>query len=129
MSEHPWEAVARRAWDAVSNSDVDELAKLLTPDAVWHAAGRGSHAGDYRGHAEILDYLASVGEDAERFDSTIDDVLVGKRYAAILFNVEGKRKGRSLTVGFVIVLRIAEGAIAEVWSIPRDQLAVDEFWA
>jgi ketosteroid isomerase-like protein len=129
MSEHPWERIARRAWDAVSKSDVDALADVLAEDAVWHATGRGSHAGDYNGRAEIFDYLAGVGEDAERFDSTIDDVLVGKRYAAILFDVEGDRKGRSLSVGFVIVLRIEGERIAEVWSVPRDQLAVDEFWA
>jgi uncharacterized protein len=129
MSQHPWEEIARRAWNAVSTSDVDALASVLADDAVWHATGRGSHAGDYRGRTEIFDYLAGVGEDAERFDSTIDDVLVGKRYAAILFDVEGDRKGRSLNVGFVIVLRIDGDRIAEVWSVPRDQLAVDEFWA
>jgi hypothetical protein len=27
------------------------------------------------------------------------------------------------------VLRIEGDRIAEVWSIPRDQFAVDEFWA
>src|SRR5262245_37923009 len=129
MAVHPWESIARRAWEAVSASDGETLASLLAEDVVWHATGRGSHAGDFRGHGEIFDYLAGVGEDADRFDSTIDDVLVGKRFAVILFDVEGRRKGRSLTVGFVIVLRIEGDQIAEVWSIPRDQLSVDEFWA
>ena len=129
MEQHPWEQIARRAWDAVSNSDVDVLAAILADDAVWHAAGRGSRAGDYHGRTEIFDYLASVGEDADRFDSTIEDVLVGKRFAAILFDVDGRRKGRALTVKFVIVLRIEGDCIVEVWSVPRDQLAVDEFWA
>ena len=129
MTQRPWESIARRAWDAVSASDVETLVSVLAEDAVWHATGRGSHAGDYRGQREILDYLAGVGEDADRFDSTIDDVLVGKRFAAILFDVDGSRKGRSLTVGFVIMLRIEGDRIAEVWSVPRDQLAVDEFWA
>ena len=64
MSVHPWEAVARRAWDAVSNSDV-----------------------------------------------------------------EGTRKGRSLKAGFVILFRIEADCIAEIWSVPRDQFTVDEFWA
>jgi ketosteroid isomerase-like protein len=129
MDQHPWDRVARRAWDAVSQSDVDELAAILADDAVWHAAGRGSRAGDYHGRAEIFDYLAGVGEDTDRFDATIEDVLVGKRFAAILFDVEGLRKGRALSVKFVIVLRIEGDRITEVWSVPRDQLAVDEFWA
>jgi ketosteroid isomerase-like protein len=129
MDQHPWDRVARRAWDAVSQSDVDELAAIFADDAVWHAAGRGSRAGDYHGRAEIFDYLAGVGEDTDRFDATIEDVLVGKRFAAILFDVEGLRKGRALSVKFVIVLRIEGDRITEVWSVPRDQLAVDEFWA
>jgi uncharacterized protein len=129
MSQHPWEAVARRAWDAVSQSDVDVLSSLFAEDAVWHASGRGSHAGVHHGRAEIFDYLANVGEDADRFDATIDDVLVGTRFAVILFDVEGTRKGRSLKAGFVIILRIEDDTIVEIWSIPRDQFSVDEFWA
>lgn len=129
MNQHPWEAVARRAWDAVSKSDVEVLSSLFAEDAVWHASGRGSHAGEHHGRAEIFDYLANVGEDADRFDATIDDVLVGTKFAVILFDVEGVRKSRALKVGFVIVLRIEDDIIAEIWSIPRDQFTVDEFWA
>jgi hypothetical protein len=43
--------------------------------------------------------------------------------------VIGKRGGRSLDTGFILIFRIAGERIAEIWAVPRDQYAVDEFWA
>ncbi len=129
MAEHPWREVARRAWQAVSAADGETLAQLLAEDAVWHASGRGRHAGDYRGRRAIFDYLAGVGEDADQFDSTLEDILVGDRQTAVLFRVRGRRRGRSLDATFFLVARIEGERIAEIWSVPFDQFAVDEFWA
>ena len=33
-----------------------------------------------------------------------------------------------MRTGFVAILTIAEGRISEIWVVPRDQHAVDEFW-
>jgi len=129
MLSHPHAKLAQRAWDAVSTADVVTLAELSTDDITWHASGRGPRSGTFRGRLAILDYLARVGEDVERFDLDLLDVLVGRKRTAILFRVSGRRKGRRLDTDFVLLLRIEGEQIAETWSIPRDQLAVDEFWA
>jgi ketosteroid isomerase-like protein len=129
MGLHPWAVVARRAWDAVSAGDPQAFSDLCVPGVVWHAAGRGSHSGTFTGADAILDYLAGIGEDVERFDSELEDVLVGESRAAILFRVSGRRRGRVLETGFVILLRFEDDRIAELWSVPRDQLGIDEFWA
>ena len=76
MPEQPLLALARRAWEAVSDSDVDELEKLWAPDLVWHALGRGTPwAGDHAGREAVLDYLARIGESVETFDARLDDLL------------------------------------------------------
>ena len=126
--EHPNAKLARSAWEAVSASDLDTLSHVCADDLVWHASGRGPRSGDYRGRAAVFDYLAAIGDAAERFDSRLDHVLVNENLVAVLFHVTGTRRGRVLDTDFILLFRIAAGRIAEVWAVPRDQHAVDAFW-
>lgn len=121
--------LARAAWQAVSDADVDGIRRLVADDVVWHASGRGLRSGDFRGRDAILEYLAGIGDDADEFESELDDVLVGAHRTAILFRVSGRREGRLLEAGFVLLMRFEDNRIAEIWSVARDQHAVDEFWA
>ena len=129
MSDVSQESLARAAWDAVSAGDVNAIHSLVTEDVVWHASGRGARAGDFHGPSGILDYLAGIGESAEDFDVDLDDILIGSERVALLFRVFGRREGRLLEAGFVLLMRTEAERIAEIWSIARDQHAVDEFWA
>ena len=126
--EHPHAKLARTAWEAVSASDLDTLQEVCSDHLIWHASGRGARAGDYRGRDAVLNYLAAIGDAAERFDSRLDHVLVGDDLVAVLFHVTGRRRGRVLDTDFILLFRIEEGRIAEIWAVPRDQHAVDEFW-
>lgn len=126
--DHPNAKLARTAWEAVSASDVDTIQRVCAEDLVWHASGRGPRAGHYRGRAAVLDYLATIGDAAERFDSRLDHVLVNEDLVAVLFHVTGRRRGRVLDTDFILLFRIESGRIAEIWSVARDQHAVDEFW-
>ena len=129
MPIHPHELVAQELWRAVSTADVEALDRVFTPDLEWHASGRGKRAGTFTGPEAVLDYLAGIGEDAERFDSDLEDILVGNKLTALVTRVTGERGGQKLESGFVLLLRIEGDRIAEVWAIPRDQLSIDEFWA
>jgi hypothetical protein len=129
MRDHPHALLAKVAWEAVSIGDVDALSEVFSDELVWHASGRGPRSGSYRGRDAVLAYLASIGDAADRFDSTLEHVLVGDDLVAVLFRVSGARKGRDLDTGFILIFRIADSKIAEVWAVPRDQYAVDEFWA
>lgn len=121
--------IARRAWEAVSVADVETLADLSTDDVAWHASGRGRRAGTYRGRLSILDYLARIGEDVQRWDSHLEDVMVGEYFTGIIFRVIGERDERRLDARFLLMLRLEGDRIAEVWAVPHDQHAVDDFWA
>jgi len=129
MSEHPHARLARRAWEAASLGDTEALGHLCTPDLLWHASGRGPRSGTHRGLDEVFAYLAAIGDAAERFDSQLERILVGGDHVAVLFRVVGTRAGRSLDTGFILIFRIAGERIAEIWAVPRDQYAVDEFWS
>jgi hypothetical protein len=77
----------------------------------------------------VFGFLAAVGDLADRFDSTLEDILVGSKYVSVLFRVSGLRGERKLDTGYILIFRIEESRIAEIWAVPRDQYAVDEFWA
>ena len=129
IPDHPNALLAKAAWEAVSAGDVDALAELCADDLVWYASGRGPRAGTHRGRDEVLGYLASLGEAVDQFDSTLENLLVGGNLVAVLFRVSGARKGRKLDTGFILLFHIEASRLTEVWAVPRDQYAVDEFWA
>jgi ketosteroid isomerase-like protein len=126
--EHPHAKLARTAWEAVSASDLGTLREVCSEQLIWHASGRGARAGDDRGQESVLNYLAAIGDAAERFDSRLDHVLVNENLVAVLFHVTGTRRGRVLDTDFILLFRVEVGRIAEIWAVPRDQHAVDEFW-
>jgi ketosteroid isomerase-like protein len=129
MSEHPHASLARAAWEAAAAGDTESLRRLCSEDLVWHASGRGPRSGSHRGLEAVFAYLATIGDAAERFDSNLERILVGDDRVAVLFHVVGKRRGRELDTDFILIFRIAQDRIAEVWAVPRDQYAVDEFWS
>jgi hypothetical protein len=127
--EHPHAALAKLAWEAVSVGDAEALAEVCAEDLVWNAAGRGKRSGVYRGQEAVFGFLAAIGDLAERFDSTLEDILVGSKYVSVLFRVSGRRGDRKLDTDYILIFRIEESRIAEIWAVPRDQYAVDEFWS
>ena len=127
--EHPHAVLAKLAWEAVSVGNAELLSEVCAEDLVWNASGRGTRSGVYRGREAVFGFLAAVGDLAERFDSTLEDILVGSKYVSVLFRVSGIRGERKLDTGYILIFRIAESRIAEIWAVPRDQYAVDEFWA
>jgi ketosteroid isomerase-like protein len=128
VKDHPNAELARSAWEAVARADAETLAHLCKKEIVWHVTGRGSRAGDYRGLEAVLDYLRSLGEDAEEYDLHLVAVTGGEDRAAVVYHATGERRGRKLDHDVVLLFRIEDQRIAEVWSVPFDQRAADEFW-
>ena len=121
--------IALDAWQAAARADRATLERLFAPDMVWHASGRGRWSGARKGLDAVFEYLAALGEASDEFSSELQDVLVSETRAAVFFHVNGRRKGRTLDTDFILVFEIEDGLIRTLSSIPRDQLAVDEFWA
>jgi len=129
VTDDPSAKLAQTAWDAVACADAETLTHICSKDIVWHAPGRGPRSGEFRGLEAVLDHLRSVGEAAERFSSQPVAVLGGEDRAAVVFHATGERRGRVLDYDAVLLFRVEDRRIAEIWSVPFDQRAVDEFWA
>jgi ketosteroid isomerase-like protein len=130
MAEHPNLEIARRAWRAVSESDVDTLGALFADGIVWHATGRGTPwEGAHRGRDEVIDYLARIGESVEIFDARLDDVLVSSDRVAYIMHVSASRGDRGLEVDYQLLGRIENGLVVEVWTTPLDPIALEAFWS
>lgn len=121
--------LALDAWEAAARGDRARLEEICAEDLVWHASGRGRWSGSKQGLDAVFEYLGALGENADEFSSELQDVLVSASRAAVLFHVSGHREGRSLETDFILLFDIEDGLIRRIWSIPRDQLAVDEFWS
>jgi ketosteroid isomerase-like protein len=129
VTDHPYAKLARIAWRAAAEGDVETLSRVCAEDLKWHASGRGARSGVYRGRDAAFDYLASIGEAVDRFDSDLEDLLVGEDKVAVLFRIRGRRGEHRLDTHFILLFRIEADRIAEVWAIPRDQYAIDDFWS
>ena len=129
MAEHTNAELARRAWNAVSRADVDEIDALFASDIVWHATGNAPWRGDHHGLEAILDYLGQVGELSEVFDANLIDVLASQERVLLVFHVKLERQGQSVELDYLLLARIEDGVTHEVWTSPLDPDALALFWA
>lgn len=129
MYDHPNALLLRQAWQAVADGDADILRELWTEDVVWHVTANNPWQGDHVGHDAIIEYLAQVGEAGEAYETSLEELLVGDRYAAMLCQVNAKRGDHVLETGNVLLGRFEEGRIAEVWTLSLDPGAMMRFWA
>ena len=129
MTDDPSAKLAQTACEAVAHADAETLAHICRKDVAWHVTGRGSRAADYLGLEAVLDYLRSLGEAAEQFDLHVVAVMGGEDRAAVIFHTTGRRQGRVLDNHIVLLFRIEDQLIAEIWSVSFDERADEEFWA
>jgi ketosteroid isomerase-like protein len=129
MSDHPNVSLARAAWEAISRGDVEALLGALTSDVVWHATARGTPwYGTHRGAESVVDYLARVGEASEFFEATLVDVLASDERVLLVFHASFRRKGRVAELDYLLLARVREGKVAEMWTTPLDPGTIEAFW-
>ena len=128
-SDHPNALLIRQAWQAVAHSDVDTLRALWADDIVWHVTGNNPWRGTHVGIANVIDYLAQVGESGDTYDMSLESVMANDQYAALICHVSTKRADRVLDVRQVLLCRFEGRRIREVWTLSLDPQAVDAFWA
>jgi ketosteroid isomerase-like protein len=129
MPLHPNASLVQDALRAVARGESETLKRLCTDDVQWHATGRTPWSGNHQGFEAVVDYLGRLGEAADVFHADLADLLVSEERVATVMQISARRGDRRLEVQFVILYRIAEGKIAEVWSAPLDPHATDAFWA
>ena len=130
MTEHPNAQLARRAWEAISRGDVDGLLAVMDPDVVWHATARGTPwFGVHRGAESVVDYLARVGEVSDFFEATLADVLASDDRVLLVFHASFRREGRVAELDYLLLARIVDAHVVEMWTTPLDPATIEQFWA
>jgi len=128
LLDHPHVALARTLWTAVADGDAAVIRLLVSDDVVWRSVGNNPRAGEYRGPAGVLDYLASAGESVDRLQSTLEAIYVGEDGAIVWYHVDARRGRKSLSTDFVLRLRVRESRVIEALVVPVDQRKNDAFW-
>jgi ketosteroid isomerase-like protein len=129
IAGHPNLQVAQGLWTAAAEGDADGLRGFLAHDVVWTSAGRNPLAGSKHGPDEVLDYLASVGEVADEFVSSLDTIFVSDEGAVITYEVTARRGERTLKMDFLMRLRIQRGRITRALMVAADEYSNDAFWS
>jgi uncharacterized protein len=117
--------------DALAAVDASTLQRILSPEVVWHFPGHDhALAGDHEGLAEVAVFAGNVSTlTAGTFRIEVHGAYGGESGAVIAFTGRGTRPdGRVLENPTQLVLRIADGRVAEIWEFVWDTDAVSAFW-
>ena len=129
IENHPNALLARELWSATAEGDADALGRLLAKDIVWRTFGSNILAGEIEGPEAVLSYLATVGEEADDFCSTLNNIYVNDDGAAIYFHISATRGEKRLEVDFLLLFRLEKGQAVSALMVPVDQAANDAFWS
>ena len=128
---HPNIELMRRYSAALTAGKAADALPFFADDLVLHIPGRSPHAGTFRGKDAVLAYYTRMFRDTEgRFQPLgVDDILASDTHAASLVRWRVERHGRTLEIDRVVIYRIVDGLIAEIWVRDWDQYAYDELFA
>jgi ketosteroid isomerase-like protein len=128
---HPNIELMRRYSAALTAGKAAETLPFFAEDLVLHIPGRSPHAGTFRGQDAVLAYYTRVFRDTDgHFEPLgVDDILASDTHAASLVRWRVERHGRTIEIDRVVIYRIEDGRIAEIWVRDWDQYAYDELFA
>jgi ketosteroid isomerase-like protein len=130
MPEHPNVAKVRSAYDAFMQGDLDTALADLADDCVFHFGGDGPLSGDHKGRDAISKALIGTFEltgGSQKLD--IKGVFADDQHAAVVLHEWASRPdGATLDVDEVHILRIRDGKITDLWDVPADGRAHDDFF-
>ena len=128
---HPNIELMRRYSAALTAGKAADALPFYAEDLVLHIPGRSPHAGTFRGQDAVLAYYTRIFRDTDgKFQPLgVDDILASDTHAASLVRWRVERDGKTLEIDRVVIYRIEDERIAEIWVHDWDQYAYDELFA
>ncbi|MEV6972753.1 nuclear transport factor 2 family protein [Kitasatospora sp. NPDC093806] len=128
--DHPNARLMEAVYAAFTVGDVQKAAGYWTEDCVHHYPGTSELSGSHEGIESALAFAGRMFELCQgRITMEIQEIGASDTLAFATVRTSYERADRSLEMPFVNVARIRDGLIAEFWTFPEDQYAVDRFWA
>jgi ketosteroid isomerase-like protein len=129
MPEHPNVQLMKAVYAAFTTGDLARAGSYWTPDAVHHYPGRSPLSGTHKGLAEATAFATKMYElTGGNVRTDVLDIGASDTYAFAVLHTRYQRGDRSIEMPFINVARVEGGKIAEFWTYPDDQYAIDEFW-
>ena len=130
MAEHPNVAVARNAYESFAKGDLEGALADLADDCVFHFGGEGPNSGDHAGRDAIAAALVKNFElTGGNWALDIRGVFADDHHAAVILHETASRPdGATLDVDEVHVLRLRDGKVVDLWDLPEDIQAHDDFF-
>ena len=130
MTKHPNAELMSQVYDAFTRGDLEAASAYWTDDCVHHYPGRSALSGSHQGLESATEFASKMFELTQgRIQMEIHEIGASDNHAFALVNTKYEREGKKLEMQFVNVTRIQDGKIAEFWTYPDDQYAIDEFWS
>ena len=73
--------------------------------------------------------MPSLMAPLDRWDFTLEDVMVNRNLVMTTFRVQGERKGNTIDLRGGHVMKIEDGKVVEGWGFTNDPDALDEFFS
>jgi ketosteroid isomerase-like protein len=130
MAEHPNVATARNAYECFAKGDLDGALADLADDCVFHFGGQGPNSGDHQGREAIAAALLKNFElTGGQWALDIKSIYADDHHAAVILHETASRPdGASLDLDEVHVLRLRDGKVLDLWDLPEDIQAHDDFF-
>jgi ketosteroid isomerase-like protein len=119
----------RRFYDAFESGDADVLRELLA-ECTWHAPGESLIAGAFAGGDEIVTRFGRLSEMTNgTLTFHVHEILGDGQHVVGLDRVTARRGDRTLDMNRLVIAHARDGKLMDVWLVPEDQYAFDEFWS
>jgi ketosteroid isomerase-like protein len=132
MSEHPNEALVRRAYAAFTAGELATFAELSAPGLVWNVAGNNRISGEHKGQEEVFALFALCGElTAGNMELTLEtvDVEPDGNVVSTHHLHAARPDGRTLDTTETERFTVEGGKIVRVDESVSDPAASDAFWS
>ncbi len=120
----------RTAMEALNQGDVQTFLDLHADDVVVHVTGRNAYSGTFTGKGELasaFENQAKALDGPPQFE--VHDVLASEAHGIMLGVQLAARGGRTLQSRTAIIAHERDGKFSEIWVIPEDPYAEDEFYS
>ncbi len=125
--EHPNVIAYRRAVDAFRARDFAAIEAVVDEDVVWHVPGNQTRAGEIRGRAALIEWLAGLAETGFWLEE--HDVFGNDEHVCALSYMGARRPGVDIRTRVVSVFHFRNGRQVERWFYPDDPAIWDRIFS